>query len=111
VNTRLKHIQNWPQLAKEANWSVKAMATRCDVTVRTLEIHFRKVTGNTPKAWLVQQRQKQAKELLSNGVSVKEIAAELGFKQAHHFSREFKKCWGVCPTQTPSAEHKMRVLV
>jgi len=40
----------------------------------------------TPKAWLAENRQKQAVELLSQDISVKGAAAKLGYKYCHHFS-------------------------
>jgi transcriptional regulator GlxA family with amidase domain len=98
MNTRLNHIQNWPELAQAANWSASALAKKCDVSVRTLERYFRKELSKTPKAWLSERRQGQAIELLRDGFSVKETAARLGYKQAGNFSRKFAKHWGVCPT-------------
>lgn len=44
------------------------------------------------------QRQRQAIELLRSGASVKETAAQLGYRQAHNFSQVFKERWGHCPT-------------
>jgi AraC-like DNA-binding protein len=98
MNTRLNHIHNWPELAQQANWSAALLANECGVSLRTLERFFRKQMGNTPKAWLSEQRQKEAAEFLRNGASVKEAAFQFGYRYAHHFSREFKAYWGVCPT-------------
>lgn len=99
MNTKLKHVQDWLKIAKQANWSVMRTAKLCGVSVRALELHFLKTWGMAPKVWLAEKRQKQAVELLGHGISVKEIAAELGYKHAHHFSREFKKMHGYCPTE------------
>lgn len=80
-----------------------------------LERYFLNKIGKPPKAWLAEQRQRQASELLrGKGKSVKEIASKLGYKQAHHFSFEFKRYWGVCPTKfipTTSEKQKCRVFV
>ena len=97
---KLDDSRDWLALAKQANWSVTKLARLCNISVRTLERHFVKAMGKSPKTWLLEQRQRQAGELLrENGRSVKEIASKLGYKQAHHFSLEFKRYWGVCPTQ------------
>ena len=98
MNSRLLHIQNWPELAQQANWCVAALARLCGVSVKTLERHFHKNMGTTVKALLVEQRQHRAIELLRDGSSVKETASQLGYSYAHHFSREFKKHYGCCPT-------------
>ena len=41
-NSRLKHIQNWPEWARVANWSAATLAQNCGVSLRTLERHFLK---------------------------------------------------------------------
>jgi transcriptional regulator GlxA family with amidase domain len=105
MNTKLNHLQNWPELAQKTKWSVTALAKLCGVSVRTLERHFLIEIGKTPKAWLIDQRQKQAGELLFDGKTIKEISGQLGYKHATNFSRKFKNDWGVCPSgqtvQTP----------
>jgi AraC-like DNA-binding protein len=98
MNTRLHYIQNWPELAREVNWSAAALAKKCGVSVRMLERYFLKEMGKNPKAWLAEQRQHQAVKLLRDGSSVKETAAYLGYTQANNFSREFKKYWAQSPT-------------
>lgn len=98
MNTKLNHVQNWPELAEKANWSVSAIAKSCGVSLRTLERHFRKQLKISPKRWLAEERQRRALVLLNGGWSVKETATQLGYPYAHHLSREFKKRWNRCPT-------------
>jgi transcriptional regulator GlxA family with amidase domain len=95
----LNGIKNWPELGRQSNWGAVALAKKCDVSIRTMERHFLKNMGRTPKKWLSEQRQKQARELLADGASIKETAAELGYKHAHHFSRGFKRYWGISPSR------------
>lgn len=111
MNTRLNHIQNWNDLAQNTKWSVSMMAKVCKVSVRTLQLHFKKQMDTTPKKWLAEHRQKCALNLLRDGSTIKEIAGQLGYKHTTHFSREFKKHWGRCPTQIVSTTSKLRVLV
>jgi transcriptional regulator GlxA family with amidase domain len=98
MNTRLNHVQDWLELARQANWSAAALAKKCGVSLRTLERHFLKEMGKCPQAWLSEQRQRRAIELLQDGSTVKETAGSLGYKYATHFSREFKEQWGHCPS-------------
>jgi transcriptional regulator GlxA family with amidase domain len=98
MNSRLHQIQNWAELARQANWSVAALAKKCGVTVRTLHRHFHDKLGRNTKGWLAEQRQRQALELLCLGSSVKETASSLGYKQPTNFTREYKKYWGFCPS-------------
>jgi AraC-like DNA-binding protein len=97
MNTRLNQVQNWPELARAANWSASALARRCGVSVRTLERYFLRNMGKSPKVWLAEKRQLLAIELLREGSTVKETAGRTGYNHASTFSREFKKHWGSCP--------------
>ncbi len=114
MNIRLKHIQNWPELAREAKWSVTNLAKLLNICNRTLEMHFLESVGKTPKRWLLELRQERALGLLRDGWLVKEVAAQLGYNHPTHFSREFKKYWGFCPAQAflqATTAGKLRVLV
>jgi transcriptional regulator GlxA family with amidase domain len=91
--------QNWQELAQRANWSAAALAKECGVSLRTLERYFLKAMGERPQAWLCEERQRRAVELLRDGSNVKTTAALLGYRHATHFSREFKKHWGHAPTE------------
>lgn len=63
---------------------------------------FPEKMGKHPKAWLSEQRQQRANELIQGGSSVKETAAQLGYKHPSHLTNEFKKQWGCCPTDKPA---------
>ncbi len=98
MNSRLNHIQNWPEQAQQANWCATTLAKNCGVSLRTLERFCLKTMGKSPKAWLLEQRQQRAAKLLQDGCSVKETAANLGYKHQNHLSNEFQKRWGCCPS-------------
>jgi len=98
MNNRLHRIQNWPELAHEAKCCAATLAKNCGVSLRTLERHFLKEMGKCPKTWLSEQRQQQADKMLKDGLSVKETAANLGYKHSTHFSRDYKSYAEYCPT-------------
>ncbi|HTB84246.1 MAG TPA: helix-turn-helix transcriptional regulator [Candidatus Sulfotelmatobacter sp.] len=98
MSHKLKQIQHWPELARQANWSATALAKQCGVSGEILRQHFAKYMGRPPGAWLSEQRQRLALELLRDGSSIKETAACLGYKQQTNFTRKFKKFWGTCPS-------------
>jgi len=91
MNTRLRHIENWQGRAAEAKWRVAALADKCGVSIRSIERHFRKEMGKSPKTWLAEQRQERAMELLRAGYIGKEVAFSLGYTTQNHFSRDFKR--------------------
>jgi len=98
MNTpRLYRIQNWPQLAHEAKYSVNGLAENCSVSVRTLEVFFLTVRRESPRCWLKRLRMERAVELLREGSNVNETAECLGHRDRSHFSREFKKHYGLAP--------------
>jgi transcriptional regulator GlxA family with amidase domain len=99
MNTKLNHIQNWSELASQANWSASALAKKCGVSVRTLHRHFLKQMDKSTKDWLAEQRQRHAVELLRKGSSIKETSACLDYKQPGSFSRGFKSHWGIRPSR------------
>jgi AraC-like DNA-binding protein len=59
---------------------------------------FRERVGTSPKHYLTGLRMERAKELLRMGSSVKQVAAEVGFADPYHFSREFRRTQGVSPS-------------
>ena len=99
MNSRLQRIQSWTELAQRANWSAAMLAKECGVSLRTLERYFLKQMAKKPKAWLAEQRQFNAAELLQQGLSVKETAEFLHYKHPSHLTNGFKKYWKHCPTK------------
>jgi transcriptional regulator GlxA family with amidase domain len=98
MNTKLNYIQNWQELAKVTNWQAAALAKKCGVSVRTLERHFIKKMGISPKAWLAEIRQNQTVALLKKGLSIKEVASILQYKHPSHLTNAFKKQCGHYPS-------------
>lgn len=62
---------------------------------------FKGETGDTPIRHLINIRLEKAKELLEAGYegSIQEVAASVGYDDAYHFSKLFKKRYGISPSQ------------
>ena len=62
---------------------------------------FKSETGNAPIRHLINIRLEKAKELLEGGYqgSIQEVAAQVGYDDAYHFSKLFKKRFGISPSQ------------
>ena len=58
---------------------------------------FRQATGLTPHSYQVQARVRRAKQLLLAGRPVAQVAAETGFCDQAHFTRQFKRTVGIPP--------------
>ena len=62
---------------------------------------FKSETGDTPIRHLINIRLEKAKEQLEGGWegSIQEVAASVGYDDAYHFSKLFKKRYGISPSQ------------
>jgi len=58
---------------------------------------FRRATGLTPHAYLVQRRVRRAQDLLRQGLAPARAAAESGFADQSHLTRQFKRLTGLTP--------------
>jgi AraC-like DNA-binding protein len=58
---------------------------------------FRKLLGTSPHRYLVMRRLDRAKILISQGGGLADVAAEAGFADQAHFTRHFKKTFGITP--------------
>jgi AraC-like DNA-binding protein len=82
----------------------------CDETVRSealeavtgLDRHelarqLRRVLGTSPHRYLVMRRLDRAKRLLAEGAALADAAAHAGFADQAHFTRHFRKAFGMTP--------------
>lgn len=62
---------------------------------------FKSETGNAPIRYPINIRLEKARELLEGGYegSIQEVAAQVGYDDAYHFSKLFKKRYGISPSQ------------
>lgn len=62
---------------------------------------FKEEIGETPINYLIKIRLENAKDLLLNkkDLSIKEISSIVGYDDAYHFSKSFKKYYGLSPAE------------
>jgi AraC-like DNA-binding protein len=60
--------------------------------------HFVTEFGQTPQQYILKRRMEEAKIMLENGSSVQAAAERLGFYDAFHFSKTFKRFWKKPPS-------------
>ena len=94
----------WEELAVRAQYKPSEIAKLTQVSLRTLQRHFRSKYNITISEWLRSIRLREAYSRLKAGQTVKEVAYSLGFKQLSHFSREFKRMYGVPPSCLTGSE-------
>ena len=78
--------------------SVSELADRTHLDRAYISRLFFRFTGESPHGMLTRLKMSEAAaQLFSGGHTVKEVAAEVGFSDPYHFSRVFKKHYGVAP--------------
>lgn len=85
-------------IALETGYKVAPLCDRFEVSDRQLHRIFTDSLGISPKDWLRRERMVQARQLLLEGMTVKEASLALGFPTPKDFSREFQILHEVTPS-------------
>lgn len=89
---RIMHVET------HCNLPIAELAQRVNLSSWHFIRLFKAETSKSPKYYIRHLRMKQAEQLLSESfLSVKEIAAKVGFGDRSHFSRDFKRLFGQAP--------------
>lgn len=80
--------------------SLNKVAAAVNLSVWHLCHLFKAETGVTPARYLKAIRMQQAKTLLGNSLlSVKEVMNKVGMGDQSHFAKDFKRVYGLTPSQ------------
>ena len=80
--------------------SPEEAAEMAHMSVRTMSTRFKRIMGKTLHEYQLSMKLEMAYHALSTGrYSVKEVAQTFGFCDPYHFSRAFKKVYGISPGQ------------
>ncbi|MFD1828614.1 GlxA family transcriptional regulator [Streptomyces desertarenae] len=90
--------REWALRNLEHPVSLREMAERESMSVRTFTRRFREEVGTSPQRWLVRQRVERARHLLeSSDLPVDRVAREAGFGTAASLRQHFHSALGVSP--------------
>ena len=81
----------------DENVSLKELAREVNVSPYHLLRVFETELGIPPYAYLTQIRIQESKRLLSNGVSIADVAQQIGFCDQSQFTKRFKQIVGTTP--------------
>jgi AraC-like DNA-binding protein len=94
VNAIVEHVEGLPELLR-----VDELCERFEISERRLQRLLHKRIGLSPK-WLIRRRRLQeAAERLRSGAELSGIAAELGYADQAHFTRDWRAATGLTPGQ------------
>jgi len=86
--------------------SMERLAAELNLSPTHFHRLFREHTGLSPYQYHLQLRINRAKEMLhGTNLSIKQIAAALGFENPYHFSKTFKKKTGMSPSKWRGGGH------
>lgn len=83
--------------------TISDLARAAHVSVRTLQMAFRKHRGSPPHLLVRQKRLDRAREILSSaafGITVAAVAIDCGYAHFGRFSGEYRKRFGEAPSDT-----------
>ncbi len=75
------------------------LAKLCDLSLTQFQRHFKATMHISPHAWLARLRMEQSFKLLKAGQYGIDVAHAVGFYDQAHFSKAFKSCYGISPSQ------------
>ncbi|GAC34962.1 GlxA family transcriptional regulator [Paraglaciecola polaris] len=88
-------IQQWLEIHFMDSITIEELASKANMSARTFKRRFKDATGETPLGYIQQLRVEQGKEYLKHSdKSVEEISWSVGYQDAGHFNRLFKRTYG-----------------
>lgn len=94
----IKDCLSYIQINLDKNISVADLAKKYNMSCSTLYRSFLKITGVSPKTYIIEKKLNRAKYLLQfSPDTIETISEKLGYYSPFQFSRDFKKRFGVSP--------------
>lgn len=77
--------------------TLQTLSAHCGISRDHLSLIFKKSLGITIPQYIKKERLKEAKEFLSNGMTISETAYTVGFSSDSYFIKCFKEEYGITP--------------
>lgn len=88
--------------------TLRALEDETGLSAYSIIRAFRRDVGTTPHAFLMHLRVRHAARLLVAGETIVAAAAEAGFADQSHFTRHFKRAFGMTPGRYVRARREQR---
>jgi AraC family transcriptional regulator, arabinose operon regulatory protein len=100
TDPRVRRAMDFLTTNLRQHFELDALARHCGLSVFHLAHLFKVETGTSPQRFFEQQRMWHAGRLLRlTGLSIAEVAAEVGYADSFYFSNRFRRYSGKSPTQ------------
>ena len=100
MDARVERVMELMKNDRRRNLPLSKLARSVNLSPARLSSLFKAETGTPPSRYLKLLRMSEAKILLCNTfLSVKEVLAHAGFTDESHFVRDFKRIYGITPTE------------
>lgn len=98
---KTKAIKDFLVEHKQENFTQEQLARQFDIPITAMKNCFKSVYGMPIGSWLLQYRMNYAAEILiaGRGVSIAELAGEVGYDSPSKFAIAFRKIMGMSPTE------------
>jgi transcriptional regulator GlxA family with amidase domain len=98
VRTELDDVLAWIEQEAHRDLTLRDIAGRAAMSIRTLNRRFQAETGQTPMQWVTGVRVRHAQQLLeSTRHGVEKIGRDVGFSSPANFREQFRRLSGVAP--------------
>lgn len=92
--------QDWMKRNIHKSITNQMIADICQLPLRTFNRRFKEQVGQTPNQFLLQMRLETAQELLRDfGLTMMDVAEQVGFKDSYYFKSKFKQHFNMDPKQ------------
>jgi AraC-like DNA-binding protein len=103
--TRQCDLEQWAQKTPPTSYTIRQLLIDFPVSRRKLFRVFHDCLGMPPRKWIKVRRMKLAPDMLRKEDSVKSASIALGYKDPAHFTHDFKRAFGLCPTAFRASIH------
>ncbi len=92
--------QDWMKRNLSQPITVHQIAQECGLPLRTFNRKFKDQVGQSPHQYLQQIRMEIAQQLIRDfSLSMQDVAEQVGYKDAYHFSTRFQQQFSLTPSQ------------